>query len=189
MSEIITAEELYRSVKELSRERAAELQPHLVRALLEFGIESRIEVAYYLGQVAHESGGFTYREEIWGPNKWQKLYDTKRDLGNWKPEAQEFAKARGMSAGRLYKGYGWIQRTGFNNIKRAAEYLGLDCLMFPELLGKDENAFRSDLLYWTDAKCASGIPSVREVTRRINPGLLHLDQRIARTEKALGVLR
>lgn len=186
----ITPYELYKSIAELTMEKAEFFHPHLIAALNEFAIYDRKEIAHYLGQVAHESAGLTFLEEIWGPNKWQKLYSTKKDLGNWKEEPMKVAKELGIEVGRLYKGYGGIQRTGYNNIKRAADYFKVDFVRQPKLLATPEWCFRSDLLFWKDNEIGplARAGNIVEVTRKINRKLLELDKRIEKTIKAMNAL-
>ena len=46
------------------------------------GLERPHRLAMYLGQLSHESAGWKYDREIWGPTEAQKRYDTRTDLGN-----------------------------------------------------------------------------------------------------------
>ena len=63
-------------------------------------------VAQFIAQAAHETGGFKYDREIWGPTPAQKRYDTRADTGNT-PSAD--------GDGELYKGRGSFQLTGKAN--------------------------------------------------------------------------
>ena len=57
----------------------------------------------------------------------------------------------------------------------------------PDLLLLPENAASAAGWYWYNRRC-NGIADIRELTRKINPGLLHLNQRIAQTKRAYDLL-
>ena len=50
------------------------------------GLAHPHRLAAFISQVGHESMGFVYDAEVWGPTPAQKRYDTRTDLGNT-PEA------------------------------------------------------------------------------------------------------
>ena len=87
----------------------------------------------FLGQVAHESGGFRYSEELASG----AAYEWRRDLGNIY-----------AGDGRRYKGRGFIQLTGRANYREAGRALGLDLINNPALAATDLNAARVAAWYW-----------------------------------------
>jgi len=188
---MITKEEFYRSMSELDRAEVEQFYPWLNGALAEFEITDKKEIAYFLGQLAHESMGLTYWEEIWGPTPSQYRYRHRADLGNTAPEAIEAAKKAGVDdVGRFFAGHGPIQTTGYANHKRVAEKLKIDCVNNPRLLCQPEHGFRAACLFWVDNKCRLYVDrdDIVGLTRKINGGFNGLQDRIRRTEKALAAL-
>ncbi len=70
---------------ELSSGGALAVAKSLGEALHRFGITNQTECAHFVAQCAHESEGFTVREEIWGPTATQAGCWKRKDLGNWLP--------------------------------------------------------------------------------------------------------
>ncbi len=131
------------------------------------------ELAAFLSQAAHETMDFKHMKEIGGSLDFKK-YDIRfapkkaKALGNTKP-----------GDGAKYKGRGYIQLTGKYNYKRAGEALGLDLVNKPELVEKPEIAAKVAVWYWQQRVQPKVVDfkDVKDVTKPINPGLKHLDQR------------
>ncbi len=131
------------------------------------------ELAAFLSQAAHETMDFKHMKEIGGSLDFKK-YDIRyapnkaKALGNTKP-----------GDGAKYKGRGYIQLTGKYNYKRAGEALGLDLVNKPELVEKPEVAAKVAVWYWQNRvqPKVADFKDVKDVTKPINPGLKHLDQR------------
>ena len=149
----------------------------------EFGILDVDEQQRFIAQVAHESSGFVYTREIWGPTPAQAKYDQRADLGNTRPVAIAIAAQHGSTPGLWWRGHGLIQTTGFDNHKAAGEALGLDLLHHPELLEQPLNAARSAGHFW-QANDLGSITDFQKLTRRINGGLNGLADRLAYLERA-----
>jgi predicted chitinase len=161
------------SKKELSKTVTG--NPHevvLKKAAERAGIKGQ-ELIAFLSQAAHETLDFKHMKEIGGSLDFRK-YDPKyapkkaKALGNTKP-----------GDGAKYKGRGYIQLTGKYNYKRAGEALGLDLVNKPELVEKPEVAAKVAVWYWQNrvANKVDNFKDTRAVTKKINPGLKHLDQR------------
>lgn len=120
----------------------AALFPHLVKAMDEAKINTRLRICAFLAQVGHESGEFKYMEEIWGPTDAQKRYEPPSSLatklGNTQP-----------GDGFKFKGRGPIQLTGRSNYKACGAALRLDLENKPELAATNEHAFRVACWFWT----------------------------------------
>lgn len=158
--------------------------PHVRAACGLYGIDTPARVAAFLAQIGHESGGFRYTTEIWGPTPAQQRYEGRADLGNTQP-----------GDGARYKGHGLIQTTGRYNHARVRDRLrarlGPDVPDFeaqPELLAADEWAATSAADYWDD----KGLNTLADqdtpeaflqITRRINGGINGHADRVARWDR------
>lgn len=86
-------------------------------------LETGPRLTHFMAQCAHESGGFRYRREIWGPTPAQLKYEDNANLGN---------DQRGD--GVRYLGRGPGQLTGRDNYRRYGRLLGIDLERNPELV-------------------------------------------------------
>ena len=161
------------SKKELSKSVTG--NPHeiyLKKAAEKAGIRGQ-ELVAFLSQCAHETLDFKHMKEIGGKLDFKK-YDPRfaprkaKILGNTNP-----------GDGAKYKGRGYIQITGKYNYDQAGKALGLDLVNHPELVEKPEIAAKVAVWYWK-TRVANKVDSFKDtqgVTKQINPGLKHLDQR------------
>ncbi|WP_257306288.1 glycoside hydrolase family 19 protein [Geothrix campi] len=168
-----------------ARERAPLFLDYIQAAMDRFGIsESKLRVAHFLAQVAHESGELRYMREIWGPTSAQLGYEGRADLGNTEP-----------GDGMKFKGRGLIQVTGRANYLRCSMALYGDAQTLaetPELLETKEAACLSAGWFWGEFKHLNPLADaddLEHITRRINGGLNGLVYRtayLARAKEALG---
>lgn len=86
-------------------------------------VENGLRLAHFMAQCAHESGGFRYNREIWGPTAAQNKYEMNAGLGNDQP-----------GDGKRYMGRGPGQLTGRANYRLYGRKLGIDFESNPELL-------------------------------------------------------
>jgi putative chitinase len=171
----VTPQQLQAIVPGMSAAKAGEVAPHLNRAMAEAGIDSPARKAAFIAQVAHESGGFKYNEEIASGRD----YEGRRDLGNTQP-----------GDGERFKGRGYIQLTGRANYAAAGKALGLDLVNNPELAARPENAARVAAWYW-NSRGLNGLADRGDfdgITKRINGGYngkADRDQYHARAQQVL----
>lgn len=160
-------------------DRAQQWYPDVRAACLEFGIDTPQRVAAFLAQVGHESAGFRYTREIWGPTEAQKRYEGRADLGNVKP-----------GDGSKYRGRGLIQITGRHNYEQVSKGLRVDLVNKPELLEAPSLAARSAAWWWASHGCneLADKGDFDALTRRINGGLNGIEDRRRRWEIAKKVL-
>ena len=169
-----------------------------------FDISTPEQQASFLGQCGHESNGFTalvenlnYKAEslckVW-PKRFPTL-DAAQPY-NRNPEAI----ANHVYAGRMgnadedsgdgfrYRGRGLIQLTGRANYKACGEALGVDLEANPEAVETPQFAALSAGWFWSTHGLNRIAEDILAVTKKINGGTLGLDDRVARTERALNAL-
>lgn len=161
--------------------RAQKWADALTAAMAGGQINTRLRIAAFLAQIGHESGSLVYSKELGGPSYFAK-YDGRKDLGNTQ-----------SGDGTKFCGRGLIQVTGRANYLKASEALFGDdrLLKTPELLEQPEWAAKSAVWYWTTRKLnllADGA-QFTEITRAINGGTNGMDDRKARYQYALSVLK
>lgn len=152
--------------------------------LLKFGSEAGLNkphiLAMYLAQLSHESGGFKYDREVWGPTKAQKRYEGRKDLGN--TQAGDGAKFKGRTA---------IQITGRFNTQKFYEWclerfdLVPDFIEYPDLMNTDPWEGLGPIWYW-DTRLLNVWATKGDfanVTRKINGGTNGYADRCARYTK------
>lgn len=151
--------------------------PHevvLKKAAEKAGIQGQ-ELVAFLSQCAHETLDFKHMKEIGGKLDFKK-YDIRfapnkaKSLGNTKP-----------GDGAKYAGRGYIQLTGKYNYAAASKAIyGDDRLVRdPSLVEKPEVAAKTSVWYWQNrvSNKIKNFDNVKDVTKGINPGMKHLDQR------------
>ncbi len=145
---------------------------YLKKAAEKAGIKGH-ELAAFLSQCAHETMDFKHMKEIGGVLDFKK-YDIKFAPGK--------AKALGNDRpgdGAKYKGRGYIHLTGKYNYREAGKAIGVDLVKNPELLEKPEIAAKAAVWYWKQRvrDKVDNFKNTKDVTKPINPGMKHLDQR------------
>jgi putative chitinase len=176
---VITLDDLKAICPQSNVGRLAVFVEPLNATFTEFQIDNPARETAFLAQVAHESGGFKYTRELWGPTPAQTGYEGRQDLGNIHE-----------GDGKRFMGRGLIQITGRTNYYACGEALGLDLIDHPELLEEPINATRSAGWFW-NWKHLSELADkgdFRGLTRRINGGYNGLPDRLAYLERAQGVL-
>ena len=149
----------------LGNKEAREL---LTREAVNNGIKGK-ELAAFLAQCSHETGGFRTLGEIWGPSRQQMTYQGR--MGNVNP-----------GDGYRYRGRGFIQLTGRNNYRAAGKDLGLPLEDKPEMVENPSIAAKTAVWYWKKyvSNQISNWDDVKAITRIVNGGYIGLDDRMAR---------
>lgn len=97
---LITKEQLHLMMPSASEKNVLKFITPLNEAMKEFKIQTSLQIAAFIAQIAHESGNLHYVEEIAsGAN-----YEFRKDLGNLEFEALQSAHANGSTSGKWYKG-------------------------------------------------------------------------------------
>lgn len=133
-----------------------------------FGLLQPHRLVQYLAQLMHESGGFRYDREVWGPTAAQKRYEGRKDLGNTQ-----------KGDGSKYRGRGPIQVTGRNNYREFSKWAksidpgAPNFEAAPDKINTDPWEGLSPIWYWSTRNLNryADRGDIENVTRRINGGL------------------
>lgn len=176
----------------------------LTNTFSKFEIDTPKRQAAFIGQCGHESNNFRTLEENlhYSANALMRVWPSRFPDND---VAEKYANnpekiANKVYAGRMgntedgdgwkYHGRGLIQLTGKDNYTRCGEALGVDLVNNPELLLNPEYATESAGWFWRK----HGLNQLADlgdwvaITKRINGGIHGIDDRVARTNKALAVL-
>lgn len=146
----------------------------LIQEALRHGIQGA-ELAQLLAQARHETENFTRLVER-GTVQDFRRYDPRhnperaRILGNTQP-----------GDGARYRGRGYLHITGKYWYRLIGQALGVDLVANPDLMARPDIAARASIWFWQNQVMRHNVDptNTQAVTRRIHPGLRHLDQRIA----------
>jgi len=178
----------------------------LNQVFVKYDINTPQRQAAFIGQCAHESNNFKILEENlnYSPEALMRVWPSRfPDL----PTAMKYAHdpvkiANKVYANRMgngseesgegskYHGRGLIQLTGKENYERCGEAIGVDLINQPGLLAQPDYAALSAGWFW-NKKGLNDLADAGDfetMTKRINGGLIGLDDRKAKIAKALSVL-
>jgi len=160
--------------------------------------------AAFIGQCAHESGNFKTLEEnlhykaeslmkVW-PSRFPDMETASKYANNPQLIANKVYSGRMGNTedgdGWKYHGRGLIQLTGKENYERCGSSMGVDLIGNPDWLLDPKYAALSAGWFWNK----HGLNELADqqehgmITKRINGGTIGLDDRIAKTTKALAAL-
>jgi putative chitinase len=176
----------------------------LEEVFVKYDISTPARQACFIGQCAHESGNFkTLQENL--------NYSAEGLMKTWpsrfatKELADQYARQPAKIAGKVYNGRlgntseeeaaqylgrGLIQLTGKENYGNCGLGIGVDLLADPALLLDPRYAALSAGWFW-NKKGLNALADAQDyetMTKRINGGLIGLDDRKAKIAKALSVL-
>lgn len=164
-----------------------------------FKIVNPLRLAHFLAQCSHESGNFRLVRENLNYSA-QGLRTTFPKYFPTDAIAQQYARQPQKIANRVYasrmgngdeasgdgfkySGKGYIQLTGKSNYKVFSDFIGEDCVANPELVATKYPLTSAGFFFnknglW--AICDRGDTSdvVKSVTKRVNGGLIGLNDRI-----------
>jgi putative chitinase len=176
----------------------------LQAAFDKYDINTPKRQAAFIGQCAHESGNFKTLEE-------NLNYSAEGLMKTWPSRfptleyASQYARQPAKIAGKVYNGRlgntseeeaskylgrGLIQLTGKENYANCGTALNIDFVGNPTLLIEPKYAALSAGWFW-NKKGLNTLADAQEhgqITKRINGGLIGLDDRIVKTTKALAAL-
>lgn len=190
----------------LSPERAAQWVDPLNQTFEQFDISTPERQAAFLGQCAHESANFTTLTENLNYSAealckvWPKRFPSMDVAGPYHRNPEMIANRaysdrmgngpEESGDGWKYRGRGLIQLTGKDNYRACGSSLGIDLITNPELVSVPDYAARTAGWFW-QKNHLNDIADTKDwftLTKRINGGTHGLEDRIAKTDKALSVL-
>lgn len=170
--------------------------PHIVRAVRGF---TPLQVAHFLAQVGHESGGFKRLVENlnYGAEGLRATWPGRFNAQNAADYARQPEKiANYVYGGRMgnsqagdgwrYRGRGLIQLTGRHNYRLAGDALDLPLESNPDIAMRQDVASQVAVWYWKNNNINrfADRDDVLAVTRAVNGGTNGIDDRRARTARA-----
>ncbi|MDR7232066.1 putative chitinase [Caulobacter sp. BE264] len=197
---MITADRLKQLAPNIKPDVASAVAASLEANRATYGVNTPQRVAHFLGQVCHESGGFTrftenlnYSAErlcvVW-PSRFPNLEAAKPYARNPEALAEKVYSGRmgnvNPGDGAKYKGRGLMQLTGRANYAEAAKYTGLDLVANPEQAADPAKSAIIALGYWKSRGLneEADQDDIATITRKINGGLVGLPERRELVEKA-----
>jgi len=177
--------------------------PNTARAIAKHYELSNKRAAHLMGQAHHESGGFKLTKENLSYSVeammrvWPSRFPTKESAEPYARNPK--ALAENVYFGRmgndskekasLYIGRGFLQLTGFSNVKAFASDMGLPEVIEDPSLLEEEYAFETAMWFFSNNglyKIAdTGVDGevIRKITKRVNGGYHGIDDRIHQTTK------
>jgi putative chitinase len=176
----------------------------LEETFVKYDISTPKRQAAFIGQCAHESGNFkTLQENL--------NYSAEGLMKTWpsrfptKELADQYARNPAKIAGKVYNGRlgntseeeaskflgrGLIQLTGKENYANCGTALSIDLVGNPTLLTEPKYAVLSAGWFWNKKGLNSlaDASDIETMTKRINGGLIGLDDRKAKIAKTLSIL-
>ena len=176
----------------------------LEEAFAKYDIDTPKRQAAFIGQCAHESGNFkTLQENL--------NYSAEGLMKTWPSRfstieiANQYARQPAKIAGKVYNGRlgntseeeaakylgrGLIQLTGRENYANCGTAIGVDLIGNPNLLIEPKHAAMSAAWFWNKKglNALADAGDYETMTKRINGGLIGLDDRKAKIAKAEQIL-
>lgn len=201
-----TAETVETTVVEVSGLKLDKLKGHVPEAVIaqipdcaaKFQINTRLRLAHFLAQCAHESAGFKATQENLnysadGLNKIFGKYFRTVNAANYARQPEKIASRvyanrmgngdEASKEGYKYRGRGYIQLTGKSNYSEFDKSVDEDVVANPDLVAS-KYALLSAAWYWNSralnnsADKGASDAAVTEVTKKVNGGTIGLADRI-----------
>lgn len=173
-----------------------------------FNITTKLRLAHFLSQCAHESGNFkllnenlNYSESALNSIFGKYFKDVPAANYARKPEmiaSRVYANRMGngneqSKDGWKFRGRGYIQLTGKENYTEFTKFIGEDCVANPDLVS-DKYPLASAAFFfdknnlWAICDQGSDEEVVKKVTKRVNGGFHGLDDRLEKFKKYWSIL-
>lgn len=177
---------------------------YLEPVLAQWGIDSPLRKAHFLGQCAEETTDFTtfYESTLDGKPVSGRSYEGRRDLGNTHPGdgAKFIGRGAIQTTGRANYAQATVDVDTFRNSKAAVaspSLLGTACRGYdsgfvsrPSKISEFPGVVDAACAYWIrhSLNFLADSDNVAAITRVINPGMLGFDKRRRNVEKARALL-
>jgi len=169
-----------------------------------FGISNPTRLAHFLSQVAHESGNFKFVNEnlnygakgllgifkkYFPTEALAKAYERKPEKIANKVYASRMGNGNEASGeGYKFRGRGYIQLTGKDNYKAFSDFIGEDCVANPDLVATKYPLTSAAFFFhknklWDICDKGHSHEIVTAITKRVNGGIIGLDDRIKHFEE------
>ena len=172
--------------------------------LSKYGINTPVRLAYFFGQLHHESGNFNLQREslnysvsglltTFSRNRISEVDANKYGRTLTQPANQvaianilyggEFGKKQlgnvNKDDGYFFRGGGFIQITGRANYQSLTNDTGIDFVANPDIITQESNALISALWFWkkNNLNNFSDKRDINGQTKRINGGLIGIEDR------------
>lgn len=177
----------------------------LGNTLPKYHIDTKLRIAAFLAQCAHESAEFTALAENLNysaarllqvfPKRVkadvaQRIAGRPEAIGNYLYANRNGNGPEASGDGYRYRGRGAIQLTGRANYEKAGKAIGLDLIVHPEIVETLPGAIETACAYWIENKLNiyADQADMATLTKKINGGLNGLDDRKRYYERAMAVL-
>jgi putative chitinase len=169
-----------------------------------FGISNPTRLAHFLSQVAHESGNFKFVNENlnYGAKGlmgiFKKYFPTQALATAYERKPEKIANKvyasrmgngdEASGEGYKFRGRGYIQLTGKDNYKAFSDFIGEDCVANPDLVATKYPLTSAAFFFhknklWDICDKGHSHEIVTAVTKRVNGGIIGLDDRIKHFEE------
>jgi len=172
--------------------------------LSKYGINTPVRLAYFFGQLHHESGNFNLQREslnysvsglltTFSRNRISEVDANKYGRTLTQPANQvaianilyggEFGKKQlgnvNKDDGYFFRGGGFIQITGRANYQELTNDTGIDFIANPDIITQESNALISALWFWkkNNLNSYSDKRDINGQTKKINGGLIGIEDR------------
>ena len=180
--------------------------PALNDTFAKFGIATVRQQAAFIGQCAHECGNYKILEENLNYRAatlmklWSKRFPTQEIANSYEKNPKKIAnmvysnrmgnRDEASGDGYRFRGRGCIQLTGHSNYFHAGQACGVDFVMNPDLVATPQYAAMTAGWFWSTHGCNPLAENQDWIalTKKINGGIIGIDDRIKQTERAVAVL-
>ena len=180
--------------------------PALNDTFAKFQIATVRQQASFIGQCSHECGNFKILEENLNYRAatlmklWPKRFPTQEIANSYEKNPKKIAnmvyssrmgnRDEASGDGYRFRGRGCIQLTGHSNYFHASQACGVDFVMNPDLVATPQYAAMTAGWFWSTHNCNPLAENQDWIalTKKINGGVIGLDDRIKQTERAVAVL-